>query len=58
MNKNDKNEKLTSEICSQKWHEELAGLPKSEKLYIDGLFLSKAYNVSARKCQRNYVSQH
>ena len=24
----------------------------SEKLYIDGLFLSKAYNVSARKFQR------
>ena len=31
---------------------------KSEKLYIDGLFLSKAYNVSARKFQRNYVSWH
>ena len=28
---------------------------KSEKLYIDGLFLSKVYNVSARKFQRNYV---
>ena len=28
---------------------------KSEKLYIYGLFLSKACNVSARKCQRNYV---
>ena len=31
---------------------------KSEKLYIDGLFLSKAYNVSARKFQRDYVSWH
>ena len=30
----------------------------SEKLFIDGLFLSKAYNVSARKLQRNYVSRH
>ena len=30
---------------------------KSEKLWIDGLFLSKAY-VSARKLQRNYVSWH
>ena len=44
----------------QKWHEKLGELsldhPKSEKLYIDGLFLSKAYDVSARKFQRNYVS--
>ena len=31
---------------------------KSEKLYIYGLFLSKAYNVSARKFQRDYVSRH
>ena len=31
---------------------------KSEKLYIDGLFLSRAYNVSARKFQTNYVSWH
>ena len=29
---------------------------KSEKLYIDRLFLSKVYNVSARKFQMNYVS--
>ena len=28
---------------------------KSEKLYTDGLYLSKAYNASARKFQRNYV---
>ena len=31
---------------------------KSEKLYIDGLFLSRANNVSVRKFQRNYVSWH
>ena len=31
---------------------------KSERLYIYGLFLSKAYNVSARKFQRDYVSRH
>ena len=31
---------------------------KSEKLYIDGLFLSKGYNVSARKFQRDHVSWH
>ena len=29
---------------------------KSEKLYFDGLFLSKAFNVSARKFQRNNLS--
>ena len=28
---------------------------KSEKLFTDGLFLFKAYNVSVRKFQRNYV---
>ena len=34
--------------------------PKSQigLFYIVGLFLSKAYNVSVRKFQRNYVSQH
>ena len=44
----------------QKWHEELGEIflehSKSEKLYIDGLFLWKAYNVLARKFQRNYGS--
>ena len=30
----------------------------SETLYFDRLFLSKAYNVSARKFQRNYVPWH
>ena len=29
---------------------------KSEKLCIDGLFLSRAYNFSGRKIQRDYVS--
>ena len=46
----------------QKWHEELGELslehPKVWKLYIDGLFLSKAYTVSVRNFQRNYVSWH
>ena len=46
----------------KKWHEELGELSlknsKSVKLYIDGLFLSKTYSVSARKFQRNYVSWH
>ena len=43
----------------EKWHEELGELslehPKVSKLYIDGLFLSKACTVSVRKFQRNYV---
>ena len=46
----------------QKWDEEFGELSlehsKPEKLYIDRLFLSKAYNVSVRKFQRNYVSWH
>ena len=47
----------------QKWHEELGELsllehPKVWKLYIDGLFLSKAHTVSAKNFQRNYVSWH
>ena len=44
---------------AKKRHEELSELSleysKSEKLYIDVIFLSKAYIVSARKFQRNYV---
>ena len=46
----------------QKWHKESGKLSlehlKVWKLYIDGLFLSKAYTVSVRKFQRNYVSWH
>ena len=43
----------------QKWHEELGelswlGNPKVWKLYVDGLFFSKAYTVPARNFQRNY----
>ena len=45
-----------------KWHEELGELslenPKVWKLYIYGFFLSKAYTVSVRKFQKNYVSWH
>ena len=46
----------------QKWHEELGELslehPKIWKLYTDGFFLSKSYNVSGRQFQRNSVSWH
>ena len=51
-----------SSVLFYQWHEELGELSldhsKSEKLYIDGFFLSKAYNVSARKFQWKYVSLH
>ena len=47
-------------MCSQKQREELGERSlehsKSEKLFIDELFLSKAYHVSARTFQRDYVS--
>ena len=51
----------TLTLWFQKWHEELGELsslehPKVWKLYIDRHFLSKAYTVSVRNFQRNYVS--
>ena len=49
-------------MWSQKWHEELGELSlehsKSEKVFTDGLFFSKAYNISVTKLQRDYVSWH
>ena len=50
----------TLTLWFQKWHEKSGQLsslehPKVWKLYIDGLFLSKAYTVSARNFQRNCV---
>ena len=61
LNSDAKFEK-TLTLWFQKWHEELGELSlkhsKSEQLYIDGLFLSKVYNVSARKFHRNYVLRH
>ena len=55
------NKSLT--LCFQKWHEEFGEYfnwrtQKSEKLFFDGLFLSKAYNASVRNIQKNYVSWH
>ena len=54
--------KQTLILWFQNWHEESGELSleysKFEKWYIDGLFLSKAYNVSARKFQKDYVSWH
>ena len=59
MNSDAKFEQILT-LWFQKWHEKLGKFlwdtQKSEKLYIDGLFLFKAYNVSVRKFQRNYVS--
>ena len=48
-------------LCFQKWDEKLGELllqstQKSGKLYIEGFLLFKAYNVSVRKFQRNFVS--
>ena len=40
------------------WWNFIKGLKSPEKKYIDGLFLSTAYNVSARKFQKNYMSRH
>ena len=50
----------TLTLWFQKWHEEFGELSSLEhskvwKLYIDGLFLSKAYTVSSRKFQRNFL---
>ena len=51
---------LSLTLWFQNWHEELGETSleysKSERMYMNGLFLSKAYNVLARKFQRNYVS--
>ena len=53
---------LSLTLWFQNWHEELGETSleysKSERMYMNGLFLSKAYNVLARKFQRNYVSWH
>ena len=46
----------------QKWHEEFGefspSYSKIQKLQFDGLFLSKVYNVWAKKMQRSYLSWH
>ena len=53
---------IKPDLVVSKMAEELGELslehPKVWKLYIDGLFLSKAYTVSVRNFQRNYVSWH
>ena len=53
----------TLTLWFQKWHEKLGQLsslehPKFWKLYIEGLFLSKAYTASVRNFQKIYVSWH
>ena len=59
LNSDAKFEKTVT-LRFQKWHNELGELSlehsKSEKLYIDGVFLSKPYNLSARKIRKNYAS--
>ena len=56
----DANFEQTLTLWFQKWHEELGELsielPKVWKLYIDGLFLFKAYKYLDEKVQKSYVS--
>ena len=46
----------------QKWHEEFGEFSpnhsKVQKFHFDGLFLSKVYEVWAKKIQRSYLSWH
>ena len=49
---------VVSKIGNWNWVDLHYRTQKSEKLYIDGHFLSKGYNLSARKFQRDYVSLH
>ena len=52
----------TLTLWFQKWHEELGELSlehsKSEKMYIDGLFLSKAYEDLDEKVRKSFASGH
>ena len=43
---------------ARNWRNFYQSILKSEKLYFHRLFLSKSYNISARKFHRNYVSWH
>ena len=58
LNSDAKFEK-TLTLWFQKWMEDLGELSQSTekpgKLYFDGLFLSKAYKISGRKFEKNYV---
>ena len=49
---------VVSKIGNWNWVNLHYSTQKSEKLYIGGHFLSKGYNVSARKFQRDYVPWH
>ena len=47
-----------SEMAWRIWSTSIRAPKSLKKMYIDGFFLSKAYNVSVRKFQRSYVSWH
>ena len=60
--KSDAKFKRKTDLWSQIWHEEFGeffpNYSKVGKFYSDGLFLSKIYEVSAKKSQRSYLSWH
>ena len=44
-----------TDFCFEKWHEELYEFWKYQNLRFSGLFLTKVYNVWAKKVQKSYV---
>ena len=60
--KSDAKFKRKTDMWFQIWHEEFGEFSpnylKVRKLYFDGLFLSKVYEVWAKKIQRSYLSWH
>ena len=44
-----------TDLCFEKWHEELYEFWKYQNLHFSGLFLTKVYNVWAKKVQKSYV---
>ena len=51
-----------TDLCFEKWHEEFgefwSSSRKSQNLHINGLLLTKVYNVWAKQLKRSYVSWH
>ena len=44
-----------TDLCFEKWHEELYEFWKYQNLHFSGLFLTKVYNVWTKKVQKSYV---
>ena len=51
-----------TDLCFEKWHEEFgefwSNSRKSQHLHINGLLMTKVYNVWAKQLKRSYVSWH